>query len=68
MPYGYLSNVQAKARAFCKENGGQYLEFGGDSEIAVQRIAERAKRVFAELGRVPDEIFCAVGSGTLLRG
>ncbi len=68
VPYGYLSNVQAKARTFCRENNGQYLEFGGDSEIAIQRIAERAQKVFAELGRVPDEIFCAVGSGTLLRG
>lgn len=68
VPYGYLSNVQAKARQFCRDNFGQYLEFGGDSEIAIQRIAERAQKVFAELGRVPDEIFCAVGSGTLLRG
>ncbi len=68
VPYGYLSNVQAKAKRWCAENGGQYLEFGGQGETAVQRIAERARAVFAELGRVPDEIFLAVGSGTLLQG
>ena len=68
VPYGYLSNVQAKARRFCDENNGQFLKFGGGEEIAIQRIAERARAVFAELGGVPDEIFCAVGSGTLLKG
>lgn len=68
VPHGYLSNVQSKARAFCAANGGQYLKFGGGEEIVVQRIAERARAVFAQLGRVPDEIFCAVGSGTLLKG
>lgn len=68
VPYGYLSNVQAKARRFCEENNGQFLKFGGGEEIAIKRIAERARAVFAELGGVPDEIFCAVGSGTLLRG
>lgn len=68
VPYGYLSNVQAKARRFCGENNGQYLKFGGGEEIVIQRIAERARAVFKALGGVPDEIFCAVGSGTLLRG
>lgn len=68
VPYGYLSNVQAKARQFCRENNGQYLEFGGRHEVAVQRISERAKAVFEKIGRIPDEIFCAVGSGTLLQG
>lgn len=68
VPYGYLSNVQAKARVFCRDNNGQYLKFGGGEDIVIQRIAERATAVFNELGRIPDEIFCAVGSGTLLRG
>lgn len=68
VPYGYLSNLQAKARAFCNENNGQYLEFGARGELAVQRIAKRAAQVFAALGHIPDEVFCAVGSGTLLAG
>lgn len=68
VPHGYLSNVQAKARAFCSENNGQYLAFGAGVEIAIQRISERAANVFAEIGGVPDEVFCAVGSGTLLAG
>lgn len=68
VPYGYLSNVQSKAREFCKQNNGQFLTFGAREEIAIERIAERAGAVFAALGGVPDEIFCAVGSVTLLAG
>jgi len=48
------------------------IEFGANSPENINIIASRAKRVietFSEIyGNLPDEIWCAVGSGTLISG
>lgn len=68
VPHGYLSNVQSKAKEFVKNNGGQLLPFGANTPEAVEAIGFRMRQVSAEMGSEPDEIFCAIGSGTLLQG
>jgi hypothetical protein len=68
VPYGYLSNCQSKARDFAAAHNAQLLNFGADYPAAINSIAERMQAVTAWLKKEPDEIFCAAGSGTLLKG
>lgn len=68
VPYGYLNNCQSKALQYAKDNNGQCLKFGGNYEISTSAIADRMKQVSSKLGFEPDIIYCAVGSGTLLKG
>lgn len=68
VPFGYLSNCQAKAKAYAQAHGGQYLTFGANYPDAISAIASRMRQVSHTLGQEPDEVFCAVGSGTLLKG
>lgn len=67
IPYGYLSNVTAKAKAYVAEKPEQrkLVEWGGSTHVAL--ISERMRQVLAETGPL-DEVWCAVGSGTLLEG
>jgi hypothetical protein len=67
VPHGYLSNVQAKAKLFAGEQGAHYLEFGGESEQALEAIAAAARVVWEQRGPF-DEVWCAAGSGVLTRG
>lgn len=66
VPFGYLSNVQSKARAYCQKYKAVLLPFGMNTPEAVDRIAERASRVVALHGKF-DEIWCASGSGVLAK-
>lgn len=68
VPHGYLSHCQAKAKLFAEENNGQYIAWGANYQTAIDAIAKRTKEVILQLGFEPDEIYCAVGSGTLLKG
>lgn len=61
---GYLSAVQARARAYCAATGAYLAPFGMDI-AAAGRIISRAARE-TEIGA--DEIWCAAGSGVLARG
>jgi cysteine synthase len=61
---GYLSVVQARARAYCRVCGARLAPFGFDLAWSVGAIAEAA---LATAER-PDEVWCAGGSGTLARG
>lgn len=61
---GYLSVVQARAAAYCKATGARLAPFGMDLPDAIEAIARAA----LALGEVPDEVWCASGSGTLARG
>jgi cysteine synthase len=63
VPYGYLSNVQAKARAYCAATGATLLPFGFDSPAFTARLAEAARA----LDYRPAEVWVVVGSGTLYR-
>lgn len=68
VPYGYLSNCQSKARDFVARNNAQLIEFGGNYPAAIQTIACRMRQLIHQMGSEPDEVYCAAGSGTLLRG
>lgn len=68
VPYGYLSHTQKKAREYARDNSGQLIEFGGNYPAAIKAISDRMRMVSARLGREPDTVYCAAGSGTLLRG
>jgi hypothetical protein len=64
VPYGYLTNVQAKARAYCVATGARLLPWGLDAQPVVERIAEAA----GSLGGAYPEVWCCAGSGVLTRG
>jgi hypothetical protein len=61
---GYLSVVQARARAYCVATGARLAPFGFDLAWSVGAIAEAALTT----GEMPEEVWCAGGSGTLARG
>ena len=60
---GYLSNVQAKARAYADLVGACLLPFGFDTAAVAAALAELA----LSLGRAPREVWTVAGSGTLSR-
>lgn len=67
--HGYLSNCTSKAKLFCeKTNNAQLIKFGANYPQAIVAIAERMRLVTQQLGKEPEIIYCAVGSGTLLKG
>jgi|SRR6185312_9059228 len=66
VPMGFLTNVQAKARAYCQTTGAHLMPFGFDSPAALAAIANAATRVRQNCGRF-DVAVCAVGSGVLIR-
>lgn len=61
---GYLTVVQARARAYCAASGARLMPFGADVPEAVEAITRAAR----SLQIVPDEVWCASGSGVLARG
>ncbi len=61
---GYLTVVQARARAYCGASGAFLMPFGADLPEAIQIIADAARAT----GERPDEVWCASGSGVLARG
>lgn len=63
VPHGYLSNVQAKARAYADDVGAVLLPFGFDSDSFIDALAEIAKRLPIQ----PREVWTVAGSGTLTR-
>lgn len=63
IPTGYLSNVQAKARAYCEATGATLLPFGLDVPLVRDGIAEVADSLHIN----PSQVFTVAGSGTLTR-
>jgi threonine dehydratase len=61
---GYLTVVQARAKAYCRDTGAFLIPFGADFTGAAEAIAESALMT----GETPDEVWCAAGSGVLARG
>ncbi len=61
---GYLTVVQARARAYCTDTGASLMPFGADMPEAIEAIAQAALATGAD----PEEIWCASGSGVLARG
>ena len=67
VPYGYLSNVEAKAAAYSEASVGRFkIAFGGAMPEARMMLEARVRAVIKRLKARPDAIYCAVGSGTLV--
>lgn len=62
VPFGYLSNVQAKAKEYAGLTNAYYMPFGFDFPLFHTRLAELAAQI-AE----PQEVWSVAGSGTLTR-
>jgi threonine dehydratase len=65
---GYLSVVEKRARDYCEINKAIKLNFGANTKNNIKLIANRMREIISKLKREPSEIWCAVGSGTLLEG
>lgn len=63
---GYLTVLEKRAREYAEKEGALKLEFGAHSPECIKIIAERVSSVFRLMQGYPDEIWCAVGSGTLI--
>jgi hypothetical protein len=61
---GYLSTVQARAREYAQLIGARLAPFGVDLPEATEAIVGAARAIGIE----PDEVWCASGSGVLVRG
>ena len=69
IPYGYLSVVEKHARNYCLNKPDiKKIIFGANTLDNKLIIAERTRNVIKTLGKEPDEIWCAIGSGTLISG
>ena len=69
VPYGYLTVVEKHARLYCEGKPDvEKIIFGAGTADNQQLITQRTLDVFKQLGKEPDEIWCAVGSGTLISG
>tara|TARA_R110001592_G_scaffold96157_5_gene276351 strand:- start:20 stop:715 length:696 start_codon:yes stop_codon:yes gene_type:complete len=66
--YGYTSVLNKRAKDFNINNDYQILHFGANCEIAIHSISDIMKQIIEKLGYEPKNIYCAVGSGTLLSG
>lgn len=64
VPNGYLNVVQARAKRYCADTGAYYLTFGADMPEAIAAIAQAAATIRGDY----DQVWCAAGSGTLIRG
>ena len=66
VPFGYMSNVQAKARAYAQAAGSFFLPLGFDIPAAEDPFVEVMRSVRASVGS-PEQVWCATGSGMLAR-
>jgi hypothetical protein len=67
--YGYLTVIEKKAREYSHGKPNiKKIVFGSKTEDNINLLAIRTKNVIRVLGREPDEIWVAVGSGTLISG
>lgn len=62
---GYLSVIERRARDYAAANMAVKLDFGAKTDFNIGLLSHRASKVFSMLGQEPDEIWCALGSGTL---
>lgn len=63
---GYMTNVQAKARAYCELTGAKFLPLGFDLPEANEPFLRHIETVRRRVGDI-DEVWCATGSGMLAR-
>lgn len=66
---GYLSVVEKRAKDYCdKRKNCLLLDFGAQTRENIDLIAKRCRQVLAKMKTKPDEIWVAVGSGTIVQG
>ena len=69
VPYGYLSVIEKKAREYCAGKPATHkIIFGASTAENKILIKNRVLEAIKTIGQEPDEIWCAVGSGTLISG
>jgi hypothetical protein len=69
VPYGYLSVIEKKAREYCEGKPATHkIVFGASTDENKLLIKNRVLDAITLLGQEPNEIWCAVGSGTLISG
>lgn len=66
VPFGYMANVQKKARDYAAGAGALFLPLGFDSPAAVNPFMAEIARLKQQEGTF-DEVWCATGSGMLAR-
>lgn len=66
VPFGYMSNVQAKAKAYARDHGALFLPLGFDVPQASAPFIEQMRRVARTVGKI-DQVWAATGSGMLAR-
>ncbi len=66
VPYGYMTNVQAKARRYAQDHGALFLPLGFDTPKASDPFIKDMKEINKKEGPF-DEVWVAVGSGMLAR-
>ena len=66
VPYGYMTNVQAKAKRYAREHGALFLPLGFDVPEASNPFIEQMRRVRSMVGNV-DQVWAATGAGMLAR-
>lgn len=64
--HGYLSVVEKRAREYCEKTKAEKLVFGANTEHNKKVLTQRVIEVLHELKHEPEEIWCAIGSGTLV--
>ena len=67
VPYGYLTVIEKRSRDYCNETGAKKIVFGANSIENKLLLSNRMQQIIRELGREPQEIWCAIGSGTLVQ-
>jgi hypothetical protein len=66
---GYLSVVEKRARDYCEKKSYVHkFVFGANTPENINIITNRAKKVLEKFKNEPNEIWVAVGSGTLVKG
>lgn len=63
VPYGRISHVQAKARAYCEASGASFIELG----LKLPGMEDALVELAASLPVTPSEVWVTAGSGTLSR-
>ena len=64
VPMGFLTNIQAKAKKYCLDNGAHLIPFGGDHPVIIEAMTQTAKSI----GINPKEVWTVMSSGVLSRG
>ena len=64
VPMGFLTNIQAKAKKYCLDNGAHLIPFGGDHPIIIEAMRQTA----LSLDVNPTEVWTVMSSGALSRG